>query len=86
MEMRMKRVFIAVAALALGTGAAVAGTDDNNKAHPPGFKEGNKTGWDDGRHPPGWDQGEKKGWDGDNHPPGREAKKDDNDDHKKDKY
>jgi hypothetical protein len=81
MEMRMKRLLIAAAALALGMGAAVAGTDDHkfDKNQPPGFKQGNKTGWDNGDHPPGWDQGKKEGWDKEDRPPGL-AKKDDHKD------
>lgn len=39
---------------------------------PPGFGEGNKTGWKDekGVEPPGWDHGNKLGWGGQSLPPG----------------
>jgi hypothetical protein len=84
----MKRLLIAAAACGLAIGTAAAGTDDQkfDNNHPPGFKEGNKTGWDDSRHPPGWDQGEKKGWDGEKHPPGLAKKDDYKDPDRKDRY
>lgn len=84
----MKSVLIAAVALVLGIGTAAAGTDNHkfDKGHPPGFSEGNKTGWDYDKHPPGWDEdrGIKQGWDEKkDHPPDLEAKKDD---YKRDKY
>jgi hypothetical protein len=79
-NVRMKFALITAAAVLLGIGSAAAATDHPNfhKGNPPGFSQGNKTGWGTGKHrePPGWDRGEKQGWNG-NRPPGLQAKKGD---------
>jgi len=71
----MKTALIAAAAMLLGIGVAAAGTDHpNSDKTPPGFSEGNKTGWDKGKEPPGWDKGLKQGWNDEDSPPGLEDK------------
>jgi hypothetical protein len=77
----MKHAFVFVTATMLGIGAAAAGTDDNkfDYGKPPGFKQGEKTGWGDEKTPPGWDRGEKQGWNDEERPPGLQNKKDSGD-------
>ena len=89
MEISMKRMLIATVALFVGFGTATAGNTDHpnfdKKGNPPGFSEGNKTGWDNGNEPPGWDKGEKQGWNNEDSPPGLQKKSDHHDYDKKDK-
>ena len=77
----MRFILVAAAAILLGGAYAVAGPDHphSDKSNPPGFDEGNKTGWDNGK-PPGWDEGNKEGWEH-KRPPGLESEKDDHDKH-----
>lgn len=46
-----------------GPGVGAHGPGFGPSGLPPGFSEGNKTGWNGGSTPPGWDKGKKKGWD-----------------------
>ena len=79
----MRQAVVFVVATMLGIGAAAAGTDDNkfDNGKPPGFKQGEKTGWGEGKMPPGWDQGKKQGWDEKNRPPGLAEKDHGDNDH-----
>jgi hypothetical protein len=69
----LKSILIAAVALSLGIGTAIAGNADHSvdkKGSPPGFSEGNKTGWDNGNEPPGWDNGQRQGFNNEDDPPG----------------
>ena len=72
----MRYALVAATTMLLGLGWVAAGTDHphSDKANPPGFDEGNKTGWESGR-PPGWSEGNKQGWDN-KRPPGLKSNKD----------
>lgn len=52
-----------------GVARGTTGFANQSDLTPPGFRQGRKTGWVNGR-PPGWNKGKKTGWNGGKTPPG----------------
>jgi hypothetical protein len=53
-----------------GLGGPGGGPFASGSGFPPGFSQGNRTGWNGGSTPPGWSHGTKKGWGTGTMPPG----------------